>query len=101
MIENEEGIRIMLRQVCQMLSLIPLEDLRKFSREGSHYRAKYDALAPLMDPTAYRNAMYDGSLEDARHQQKIVEKALALLEEIHKRESFVAGFTATNNEDGA
>lgn len=48
-----------------------------------------DAIVPMLDPTAWRNARDDGTLEDARNQLAIVEHLLTAFRAIDVREAFV------------
>lgn len=84
---TRDGIMMLLKTIAQTIALIPTEELREYVNWHTNYLSRVDSIGSMLNPTAYRNAMYDGTLDDARNQKEIVEAILKVREVIDKRES--------------
>lgn len=82
-------IMSMLRSAATGLAIIPLADLEAYVDQCAANNYRSESLGPIIDPTAYRDALYDGCLDDARNQLEIARHLLAARRAIEKREQGV------------
>lgn len=92
--EYDLDLGIHLATIAQMLALVTTEQVRQHVAACRSSIDRADTLGSILDPTAYREALHDGSLQDAKNQLAIVEALLKARELIDKREAFVASMEA-------
>lgn len=76
-----------LKGLVPLLAMIPIRGLREHVNTCRRQIDRADSIGCLIDPTAYQNALYDGTLEDARIQLEIAEAILEARQLIQKRET--------------
>jgi hypothetical protein len=85
----------LLQQAARFLAMIPLEDFERYVVDGQKELSIADSMGPLLDPTGWRQAHNDGSFEEAKRQQGIVEHLLAA------RKLFGDNKSATRTDPGS
>lgn len=88
---DKEFLQNQLRTIVYMLALIPLEEFEAYMKDIHHGMDMYDAVGSMLDPTTYRDNMYNGRREDADFQNAMSDKLLEVRRIIEKREAFVKG----------
>lgn len=96
--EYDLDLGIHLATIAQMLALVPTEQVRQHVTVCRSSIDRADSLGSILDPTAYREALHDGSLQDAKNQLAIAEGLLKVRELIDKREAFVASKKAAKGQ---
>ena len=87
---NHEDMIAMLQNIVRMLALIPTEALEKHVEDNRSHLGSWDSIGSMIDPTAYRDALHSGRLEDAQNQLEITKYLLLARRSIDVREAFVA-----------
>lgn len=87
-VEHDDMV-FFLQNIARQLALIPTAVLEQHVRESGASLRRADSLGAMLNPTAYRNALYSGEIQDARNQLEIVRHLLAARRAIDVREAFV------------
>lgn len=89
MFDDEMMVEV-LQSIARMIAMLPADELRAHVEKCRNSINRAHSIGHIVDPTAYRNAMWDGTIDDAGHQLEIAEAILKARVAIDKREAFVA-----------
>lgn len=101
---NDEQIQFMMVNILKQLAMIPTDDLETYIRDIEDNNQRFENVGAIVDPTAYRNALYNGELENAKAMLKITKGMLEVRRAIDEREALVKKWQqkqAGRNTDGS
>lgn len=87
--ENEgdrQALVTWLQMIARQVASIDPDALKRYEQWSQDAQSWQDAMMPLLDPTAYRNAMYNGQLDDRAFQAKMLGLIVQLNQVCHQRE---------------
>lgn len=67
-----EMTRDFLLNIVRQVAILPLDDLQAVLDDAQASRAYWDSIGCMVDPTKYRNMLYDGTFDHAELQTKAV-----------------------------
>lgn len=83
-----DEIATVLLSATRILALISTERAESFMRYQQHSMSHWKTFGAMLDPTAYRESLQSGHLDDLKHQFAIAEALLLLRKAIDAREAF-------------
>lgn len=86
---ERDEIECLLISVARTLALLDTNDLKRHVDECDKALNRLHSFGAILDPTAYRNSLQSGELEDAKHQLEITKGLLTAKEAIDKRENAI------------
>jgi hypothetical protein len=88
-VENEgdrQALITWLRMIARQVASIDPDALKRYEQWSQDAQSWQDAMMPLLDPTAYRDAMYNGQLDDRKFQADMLRLIVQLNDVCHQRE---------------
>jgi hypothetical protein len=73
---NKEFMQSVLRNAAGMLYIIPLDELEAYVKEVRDNNNRWNSVGAILDPTAFRDAMHNGKLEQAKAELEMAEHLL-------------------------
>jgi len=83
---NDDFIKMILVRCARSIAMLSTEELEAYVNDHQRNAQQWDSIGSLLEPTAYRDGMYNGANEDAKYQLAIAEKLLEVRKLIDKRE---------------
>lgn len=96
---DSEAIRQQMRNIVQMIAFLPLEGMNEAVEEAQQSRQYWDSLGSMVDPTRYRDMLYDGTLEHADTQTEIAKHLIHIRELVDKLDGLSAKHRKQKQED--
>lgn len=66
--------------IVRQIALLDLEAMREANADAARSQAEWDAVGAILEPTRYRDMLYDGTLKHAELQGAVVEHLIAIRE---------------------
>lgn len=77
-----EMFQSLIKNTLKTLGLFSIEQYEELVESDRQSISQFDALAPMLDPTAYRAALQSGELEHQKAQARILEHILEIRKEM-------------------
>jgi len=83
-VTDTQATRAFMQMILQQLVLVSADDLKVALDEAASSQSIWDAVGPILEPTRYRDMLYNGTFDHATVQADIVRHLIAIRELIDK-----------------
>lgn len=81
---DKEFTKEFMLNIVRQISALDLDTMREINQEARASQRQWDSIGAILDPTAYRDMLHDGSLAHAQLQTEVVDHLIATRELIDK-----------------
>lgn len=92
---TKEFMLNIVRQIVPTLDPAVMQEILQESRASEQH---WDSIGGLLDPTRYRDMLYDGSFKHAQGQREIVEHLIGILHAVNKLDKVSAQYRVYHGE---